>query len=98
MRYLLACLFLGSFLVFSQKVKYTGGILKVHNKNFGKNVTVVYDDFFDSYNISYTNSNGFRINEKYDGSRIQVIAPEPFSVCMSISGTGYFISRLRKQK
>jgi hypothetical protein len=98
MRYLFVLFFLGSFFVFSQKVKYTGGILQVNNKNFGKNVTVVYDDFFDSYSISYTNSNGFIINERYDGSMIQIIAPRPTFICMSINGTGKFISRLKKQK
>ena len=98
MRYLIVFLLLNSSIVFSQKTKYTGGIIQVEHKNYGNNVTVEYDSFFDSYLISYTNVNGLRINERYDGSRILIMDPKPTFVCMSIKGTGKFISRLKKQK
>ena len=98
MRYLILFLLLNTSVVFSQKTKYSGGIIQVDRKNYGNNVTVEYDSFFDSYLISYTNVNGLRINERYDGSKIQIIDLKPNFVCMSIYGTGKFISRLKKQK
>jgi hypothetical protein len=87
-----------SSIVFSQKLKYSGGILKANQKNYGKNVTVDYDSFFDSYVISYTNMYGNRLQMRYEGSQVQVIQAAPNLFFISIHGTGYFISNLKKSK
>lgn len=85
-------------LLFSQKIKYTGGVLKLDQKNHGKNVSVEYDSFFDSYLIFYTNVNGYRVKERYDGSRIQKWQIDSKMVYFRINGTRYSIEGLKQQK
>ena len=67
MRLLFVIFFLFSFYSISQT--YTGGTLKADGKNYGKNVTVVYDTFFDTFKITYTNSDNIRITEKFNGDK-----------------------------
>jgi hypothetical protein len=82
----------------SQKVNYSGGILKLDKKNYGKNVTLEYDSFFDSYLINYTNINGYRVKERYEGSRVQKIQLASNFYYFFIIGTGKSIEGLRRQK
>lgn len=83
--------------LFSQKVNYSGGVLKLNGENYGKNVKVEYDSFFESYLISYTNVNGYRVKERYESSKIHKTKLSN-SFYLTIHGTGYSIVGLKKQK
>lgn len=100
------CALLLSINALSQKEKYNGGELSVNMKNIGKNVTLEYDSYFNSYLISYTNINGQRISERYDGSKVRKWMYNPkldkypnmtYTFIMD-NYPYYWIANLKKQK
>lgn len=98
----------------AQKTTYTGGLLAYENsaqgisKNIGKNVTLTFDAFYNSYTVVYTDVNGWskKMVFVHDGSQydqyiyngivFNVLMPE-MTLGSAKNGSGFIsFSDLRK--